>query len=66
MKCLIQNLASELFSGSAVFSAQIRVRWIEKNKQGGQIGRILPIVYFGQSFENYKSSPNGWASLIRG
>jgi hypothetical protein len=38
-------------------------------KQGDQIGRIFAcwaIVYLGQVFENYKSSPNSWAFFVHG
>jgi hypothetical protein len=37
-------------------------------KQGGQIGRIFAywaIVFFGQLFENYRSSANSWATFFR-
>jgi hypothetical protein len=37
--------------------------------QGDQIGRILAhwaAVYFGQFFENYRSSPNFWSTIFHG
>jgi hypothetical protein len=37
--------------------------------QGGQIGRIIAywvIVYFGQFFENYRTSPKIWATFFHG
>jgi hypothetical protein len=37
--------------------------------QGDQIGRIFAhwvIFFFGQFFENYRSSPNIWATLFNG
>jgi hypothetical protein len=36
------------------------------SEQGDQIGRIFPLVFFGQFSENFRNSPYFWATLLHG